>query len=155
MKKYICFIIFAFIFQLTYSQACGGGKFEIDFYTKSADNLQYKITEVKTVNKEFLSGDISEGTIITKNQLKEVVQSEFDKSKLPKFISESVIDQDIIENNELSFNTLELYNKLFLLKVWSTENEVYILANLFGGCDRKIAVIMISENPQLIAIKEE
>jgi len=150
IKKNICLIIFSFIFQFSYSQACGGGKFKFEFYTKSNDSLKYEIIEVEVKDTKLLSEDLYRGVLVDEDIMNGISLHTFDKNKLPNFISKSIGDGNGINNNEIIFNTLELYNKLYLLKVWNLECEIYILANLFGGCNRKTILVMIPENPILI-----
>lgn len=150
IRKCFCLTIFSFIFQFSYSQACGGGEFRFEFYTKNNDNLKYEIMEVKIKNDKLLLEDFYNGVIVDKNVMNGISLYEFNKKKLPTFISESIVDGDRVFNNELVFKTLELYNKLYLLKVWNLDSEVYIVANLFSGCSRRTIVVMLSENPILI-----
>ncbi|MFV0530774.1 MAG: hypothetical protein ACK5MD_04985 [Flavobacteriales bacterium] len=147
--RFIYILILVLTYQLSNSQSCGSGKFIFEFYTKNHEKLKYKIKEVDIINKDLLFEDTYRGIILDSSKINGIKQFEFNKDKLPKLISQSLNCDDNINNNQLTFNTLELFNKFFLLKIWDKNNEIQILVNLFGGCNRKNIVVM-SENPIII-----
>lgn len=152
MRTVYTLILLCWFSQLSYSQACGGGKFVFEFYTKNNCELKYEITSVEIKDINLASEDTYMGIIMDSIKLKKINQSKIDKDKLPKFINKSISSDNKIKNNQLIFDTLELYNKLYLLTVWDKKIKIQILVNLFGGCDRENIVVM-SENPKLIPLK--
>lgn len=148
--KAIFFLLINFcVFQISYSQSCGGGVFIFEIYTKNDNDIRYEITQAEIIDEKLLSNDLNRGMIIDSTNLKSIKQSKLDRTKLPKFISKSINCDNKLSNNELNFTTLELYNKLYLLTIWNNKNKVQILANLFGGCSRK-NIVILSDNPKLI-----
>ncbi|WP_294963915.1 hypothetical protein [uncultured Flavobacterium sp.] len=147
----IYIILFVVFYQFSYSQACGGGKFVFEFYTKNDNELLYEISQVEFKDEKLLFENLNDGIVIDSTKLQSLAQSKFHKEKLPKFISQSISSNNKIENNELVFSTLESYSRVYLLTVWNKKNKIYILTNLFGGCNRKNIVIM-AEKPKMISI---
>ncbi|MET3045031.1 hypothetical protein [Flavobacterium covae] len=152
MRALYTLILLSYFYQLSYSQACGGGKFVFEFYRKDNYELKYEITSVEIKDINLASEDIYMGIVMDSIKLKQINQFKIDINKLPKFINKSITFDNKIKNNQLTFNTLELYNKLFLLTVWDKKTKIQILVKLFGGCDRKNIVVM-AENPKLIPLK--
>jgi len=150
--KSIYIILLICFYQFSYSQACGGGKFVFEFYTKGDNELSYEIAEVEINDEKLLFENLNNGVAIDSSKLKNLHEYKFNKEKLPKFLSQSISSDNKIKNNELVFSTLKLYNKIYLLTVWNKKNKIYILANLFGGCNRKNIVIM-ADKPKLISIE--
>lgn len=150
--KSIYIILLICFYQFSYSQACGGGKFVFEFYTKNDNELSYEIAEVEIKDEKLLFENLNNGVVIDSSKLKKIHEYKFNKDKLPKFVSQSISSDNRIKNNELVFSTLELYNKIYLLTVCNKKNKIYILANLFGGCNRKNIVIM-ADKPKLISIE--
>ncbi len=148
--KAIFFLIINFcVFQISYSQSCGSGVFIFEIYTKNDNDIRYEITQAEIIDEKLLPNDLNRGMIIDSTNLKSIKQTKLDRTKLPKFISQSINCNNKLSNNELNFKTLELYNKLYLLTIWNNKNKVQILANLFGGCSRK-NIVILSDNPKLI-----
>ncbi|QCE43043.1 hypothetical protein [Psychroserpens sp. NJDZ02] len=146
--KITTFLIAIFIYQFSYSQACGGGELTLEFYTKNNQQLKYEIKEVEIIDDDLLK-NTNVGIKIDSTNMKGIKELKFDKNKLPGFISQSINCNNHIVDNQLKFKTLELFNKVFLLRVWSEKEEVKILIELFGGCNRK-KIIVMSKEPMLI-----
>lgn len=149
MKTIFFILLYFCVFQFSYSQSCGSGKFVFEIYTKNDNNIRYEITQAEIMDEKLLSNDLNMGMIIDSTNLKGIKQSKLDRAKLPKFISQSINCDNKIINNELIFKTLELYGKLYLLTIWNNKNKIQILVNLFGGCSRE-NIVILSENPKLI-----
>lgn len=149
--KFIYIILLICFCQFSYSQACGGGKFVFEFYTKDDNELSYEIAEVEIKDEKLLFENLNNGVIIDSSKLKGLYKYKLNKDKLPKFVTQSISSDNKIKNNELVFSTLELYNKIYLLTVCNKKNKISILANLFGGCNRKNIVIM-AEKSKIISI---
>ena len=149
MKKLYTLILFFCFYQFSYSQACGEGKFVFEFYQKYNSALSYEITSVEINDDKLISEDLYSGICMDSIKLKGINQSKIDKNKLPKFIKNALGYSNYIKNNQIIFNTLEQYNKLYLLTVWDKNTKIQILVNLFGGCNRKNIVVM-SKKPKLI-----
>lgn len=148
--KAIFFLIINFcVFQISYSQSCGSGVFIFEIYTKNDNDIRYEITQAEIIDEKLLPNDLNRGMIIDSTNLKSIKQTKLDRTKLPKFISQSINCDNKLIDNELNFKTLELYNKLYLLTIWNNKNKVQILANLFWGCSRK-NIVILSDNPKLI-----
>ena len=146
--KLIITLIFISIFQFSYAQSCGSGELIFDFYTMDNEKLEYEISGIEVIDSILLDKTL-QGIKIDSTNLEGIKQYKFNKKELPKFISESMKCNHSIINNQLSFKTLELFNKVFLLRVWSKNSEIKILIELFGGCNRK-KIIVMSKEPILI-----
>ncbi len=145
IMKIIITLIFTSIFQFSYAQSCGSGELIFDFYTKDNEKLAYKISEVEIIDSTLLD-KTHKGIKIDSLNFKGIKELKFNKNKLPKFISESIKCNTTVTDNQLKFKTLELFNKVFLLRVWNKNNEIKILIELFGGCNRKKIIVMSKES---------
>ncbi len=125
---------------------------KLDFYTKNNEDLNYEIFEVKINDKELSEKIWHDKWVIVSNENKnKFKQMTFNKNNLPTVISENIDISGKILNNHLEFTTFELFKKYFLLKIWSKTKEFKIIMNLFGGCNKQYAVIML-DKPMIMRI---
>ncbi|OXA93480.1 hypothetical protein [Flavobacterium hercynium] len=152
MKK-IFLIILLFIIVKSYSQACGSGIFKIEFYVvnEEKEKLTYEVIDLNDDNLNVLMSDnkiesIYNGIIINTELINELNLSKSTSEQLPfKNILER---RGTISKGKLEFKTRELSNKISLLKIKTNKYVFYIMANLFGGCNRTTFVIL-GEKPIL------
>jgi len=153
--KIVCLgIVFIILFtSMVFSQACGSGEFNFEFYILNEEKIENLNFEVLPVSEDAI------GEVFTKYQqdvfhanmyFGSVVKSE-DAEKIISLEKDANLD-GLLTNSELdnsgriirgiiTFSTFETLNSRYLLKITYDDKTVYILANLFGGCDRTSKVL--------------
>lgn len=147
MKTKILIIALLLGFQMAFSQACGGGKLVINLaFEKENQPTQYEIFKVG--KEEYLKETFA--IAISKETLHHLGKIE----KLTKENSSGLIKMNLdkeIENNMLIFQTVELFNKPFLLKFSNDKKEYYYFGCFFCGCGGEIR--LSEQNTLILRIK--
>jgi len=148
-------------------QACGQGIFSLEIYTLNSEKELDISFEIFATNRDSLEAIFSQGRnldkivyssyygyiIQSKHALSIIDTTESGQRELDKIFNLRLHKDDKqagkIKNSQLHFNTLELSYNLLLLKLKSSDKEVYIIANFFGGCNRT-SVILWNERPQIV-----
>jgi hypothetical protein len=151
---------------------CPGGLHEFKIYTVDGtpkDIFSYEIFTVSdTILDKIIQGRTqnalitidpytikSEGMLLKNEEIaafmpiiekENIVKStELFKRLMPTF----AMDKGIIFNSRLNFQASAGYKKLFLLKISTSSQAVYVLYNLFGGC-KKTTKLIWDDKPALI-----
>lgn len=103
MEKIYLILISMYVYQFSYSQACGSGKFSFEIYTKNDNDIRYEIMRAEILDEKLLLNDLNMGIIIDSLDLKNIKQSKLVKAELPKHISQSINCDEKVVNNELFF----------------------------------------------------
>ena len=166
MRKYLILLII-FTTSISYSQRCGGGTFIFEFYTlngEKQENLYYEILNfdsdsLKTHNKNdkinqatyaSFVRDYENGIIINSNMVNEIDEKNED---LVKSLNKRKVDKKgVIDSGVMKFKTVETYNKPYVLKITNSKITFYILANIFGGCNRTTKVLL-QDIPKIVIEK--
>lgn len=148
-------------------QACGQGIFSLEIYTLNGEKELDISYEIFAINRDSLEAIFSQGRILdkimyasyygyiiqSKHALRIIDKTESGQKELDEIFNLHVHKDDKqvgkIEGSQVHFNTLEVSYNLLLLKVNSSDKEVYIIADFFGGCDRT-SVILWNERPQIV-----
>ncbi|PAM92757.1 hypothetical protein B4N84_21745 [Flavobacterium sp. IR1] len=161
MKKYLILLI-TFITSIAYSQRCGGGTFEFEFYTlniEEREKLQYEILNFdndwlikqnydRATYARFVR-NYQDGIIVKSNMVNEIETDE-NTEDLVKLLDRRGIDKKgYIDNGVLKFQTAETYWEPYVLKISNTKVTFFILANLFGNCSRTTKVV-VKKHPEII-----
>lgn len=168
MKKLIIIVVFIFNFSYsyhTYAQACGKGFFIIEIDTplpEKTPEINYEIIPVNlTIFKEkfpeIIHLENTRPMLIKEKEALELQdisyegQIELDKhlnfSKVKDYIESSGlsvinnIQSGAFKNGFIRFQNLEnYYNYIALLKLSSKNKNIYIVTNIFRGCDKKLII---------------
>lgn len=153
-----------------FAQACGQGLFFFEIYTLDGEKENDINYEVFPINKDSLKSIYREeildqfnynaynGTIIQSEEAIRIIDTtEIGRKELNQVIKLNMHKNDRVtsgkfKNGQILFHTYETYRPLFLLKVSSKNKEVYILANVYGGCDRT-SIIIWNDRPQIVIKK--
>lgn len=149
------------------AQACGQGVFSLEIYTPNGEKELDISYEIFALNRDSLEALFSQESIFdkiiyssyygyviqSKYALRIINSTESGQKKLDNIFNFRLLkdNQQVgeIVNGHVQFNTIETVNNLLLLKLYSNNKEVYVIANLFGGCDRT-SVLLWNERPQIV-----
>ena len=158
MKNFVKFLtiiilIIQGLYSPVFSQACGEGEFNFEFYVLNGEKIENLQFEVFPVNDEAFKAvftqyqqdvfwaNLYHGSIIETEFAEKIVSIEKD-SNLNGLLTQSDLDNSgTIKGGTLWFHTYETYSTQYLLKITYDDKTTYILANLFGGCDRTSKVL--------------
>ena len=164
MNKHV-FILFisiitnAFLHSPVQAQLCGGGIFTFEFYSLSGnvlENINYEILpvnmdSVKNVS-HLLRLDLTKGEIINAGYVKNL-EDTLGNTKLERELAfRDNKKKGAVKDGIINFKTLEGVYYPCILHLSSNKKDIYILANLVGGCNRTTAVIW-NENPLLVFVR--
>jgi hypothetical protein len=154
-------VIFSFE-SLVFSQACGEGELYFEFYVlngEKIENLQYEVISVseEAIEKVFtkyqfdvLHANMYFGSVINEEDAEKIISLQKD-TNLDGLLTNSELDNSgTISGGIITFMTFETLNSRYLLKITYDTKTVYILANLFGGCDRTSKVLFSWRNKPII-----
>lgn len=167
MKRYLILIMSICTTFISYSQRCGGGTFIFEFYVlneKKIENLRYEILnfdseslkafdDIAKINQPKYASFVRdyEGGIILNSNM--IIENDKRNEDLIRYLTKRKIDKKgIIYNGLIKFQTSENYNKPYILKIINNQITFYILANLFGGCDRTTK-ILLQDIPRIVIEK--
>jgi hypothetical protein len=146
MKRIFLIVIYFIFCTYVFSQACGSGKFTIEFFTKQKEDLEYEIFEI---DKEKINNlntlDLYYGSVLQDSIIKNINLYTIDKSQLPMLTLKSLKTKGKIVNNELIFTTFESFNRIYALKINDELNKIYLIGNLLGGCSRSLKIVVTNE----------
>ena len=139
------------------AQLCGGGTFTFEIYTlngKGIENINYEILPVNFDSlkdaSQQLHFDLHRGEILSDFYVKKSVDASKEKELERQLAFRENKQKGTFKDGIVNFLTLETAHHPCLLHLYSNTKDVYILANLVGGCNRKTAVLW-NEYPQLVA----
>lgn len=134
-----------------YPQACGSGIFRFEFYTINGEKvkLDYEVIELndenlKTIMLKSKIESIYNAAIVDSKIIDSVNFNKITKDELP--FQNKVKRKGNVLNGILEFRTKELANIPCLLKIKTDKYIFYLMANLFGGCNRK-NIITLGKQP--------
>lgn len=157
MKKCIVVILLLMMVN-SYSQACGSGIFKIKFYVlnEQKQKLTYEIIDldedslkdfmIENMNLSIYNGLIINSELINKFNFKKPKSDELPYKNTLK--RKGNVFKGILE-----FKTKELSSTISLIKIKANQNVFYILANIFGGCNRTTK-ILLQEIPIIVVEKK-
>lgn len=158
--KIIALLIF--VTSVSYSQRCGGGTFLFEFYIlngQKQEQLQYEIFEFDLSKVDNGNDKIREETyasfvrdyengIIINYKIGDEIGDKSDK--LVNFLTKKKVNKKgNIDNGVLQFKTIETYNKPYILKISNSKITFFIVANIFGGCNRTTKIIL-KQIPEIV-----
>lgn len=141
------------------AQYCGGGEFAIKIYSLNGTevkNLQYEIfvanqervDELLKVNPNYAdtAPNLYWGEELPLEYVPEcIAQQKFEEDEsleqLRNWAGEVPPSKGKIKNGVLLFLTNETYPEEHILRIFTDEQELYIYANLLGGCDRETYIL--------------
>lgn len=157
MKKIILLFVLFTIFHpsISYGQACGGGLFKLEFYSLNGTNLDltYEILEIDEESYPYTYATFDEkkfynGLIVNMSVIKKIKTNE-NSVFFTNYLDGIDREGEIIQGR-LTFPTTETYSKLYVLKVISKKQCFFIIADLFGGCNRKTKILLEDEEAVIV-----
>lgn len=118
----------------------------LDFYTTDKDKLLTEYSP-ELYNHTYF-GEIINRQAVEKI-LNKTVAPPFDTSGFQRLHLKKIAINGTIKKGILQFPTAELFSRPYLLKVTDGKKHIYILANLFGGCNRTAQLIW-DDAPRMI-----
>jgi hypothetical protein len=162
MNKYVLIVILslitnAFLHSPVQAQLCGGGTITFTIYTLNGSELENINYELLPVNMDSIKNDshppyfdLNRGEIVSAFYVKKTVDASKEKELDRQLAFRENKKKGAVNNGVVHFKTLETAHHPCILHLYSNKKDVYILANLIGGCNRKTGVLW-NENPQLVA----
>jgi len=161
MNKHV-FILFlsmitnAFLNSPAQAQLCGEGTFTFEIYTLNGTELENINYEILPVNSDSLKifthqphFDMYRGEMINAIYVKKIVGTSEEKELERQLAFRDNKKKGAIKDGIIEFKTSEVAYHPCLLHLFSNKKDIYILANVVGGCNRKTAVLW-TVFPQLV-----
>ena len=133
------------------AQACGGGTFTFEFYVINGEKPQDIFFEVLPViigSEEKFSQDVYNGLQVDSGEAVKMIDPAGGPTLDKNLSLRNNLKNGEMKNGILKFGTYETAYHPCLLKITSGKTQMYILANLTGGCNRT-ASILWGDNPRL------
>lgn len=138
------------------AQLCGGGTFTFEIYTlngKESGNINYEILPVNmdSIKKVFQQPrfDLYRGEMINAIYVNKAVGTAEERELEKALAFRDNKRTGSVKDGVLEFKTTEVVSHPCILHLSSNKKDVYILANIVGGCNRTTAVLW-NEYPQLV-----
>ena len=154
---FLSLITNAFIHSPVQAQLCGEGTFTFAIYTLNGSELEHINYEILPVNFDSIKEvarlpnfDLYRGEILSAYYVKKTVDASKEKELDRQLTFRENIKKGAVNNGVVNFKTLETAYHPCILHLYSNKKDVYILANIVGGCNRKTAVLW-NEYPHLVA----
>ncbi|WP_075343596.1 hypothetical protein [Tenacibaculum agarivorans] len=147
--KRLLFLCLIFIQSYIFSQACGSGIFTLKIEAESDAIIGYEILQIKQEFKSLDYNDFYHGYIINEKEFNELKVEKFDEKMIPPLLGQIDTIVNNVSNNTINFKTIESGCYVYLIKIKTLSRTIYVLANCFGGCDRK-STLVLSEKEYLI-----
>lgn len=168
---------FTFFSVNAFSQACGEGTFEFRFYIPQGMNIgQMNYSVLKLENEEQVDYfrfayidrqlDLNRGSVIDNNIVNKFLAENPDLDEyyiyknpdpdgFPYLKGTQPSSERVIRDGKLKFMTLETGYTPCILRVSYGEKYFYIVANLYGGCNKTTEVIVREDGTAVIAIPKD
>lgn len=161
MNKYLTILVISVIASFSENtpakaQVCGGGVFTFEFYTLNGEKIKNINYEIFPVNKENVYNidsnlvyDLYRGTIINSEYVDRLINPAAEAALDKVLAIRGNKKKGVVKYGTIKFNTTELGYFACLLKLSSNKKDVYIVANLTGGCNRTTTILW-NENPRIV-----
>lgn len=146
------------------AQACGEGKFTLELYGALGSPKEELTYRIYSINKDQwsrsrtsafgkrLEHNLYNGSMITSTQAYELMDTTSAKAKdeLRRCLKHSRKKvSGTTEDCRLTFNTWEMYSVPYILELKSKKTHAYIVACLFGACNRT-SFVLWNARPQIV-----
>ncbi|WP_136468042.1 hypothetical protein [Flagellimonas onchidii] len=167
LKIYLISTVVALAFpNQVVGQACGGGIYRIEIYTLNGTAEKDFRYEIFPANSHYVDRELSGnagrkricGKIINTEKSKRLIDtSNVSRCKNFKKLLELTKNKATgkFNNGKIAFNTEELLEFHCIIKISDKDDELYLIANPFGGCDRTILLIWDSQYKNFFCLEND
>ncbi len=142
MKIKCWLLIFLLNQVLAVAQACGSGVFTLEIKSDKNESLAYEILQIQQEFENLVYNDFYQGYLINQDKLKTLKIEAIEVDRIPSLKNQAPVSNSNVKENTIAFKTIETGYYVHLLKIKTKKKEIYMLANLFGGCNRKTTMVL-------------
>ncbi len=124
------------------AQACGSGVFTLEVKLDKNESLAYEILQIQQEFESLMYKDFYHGYIINQDKANALKVEPLEVDRIPSLKNQAAISIHKMKGNSIAFKTIETGYYVHLLKIKTKKKEIYMLANLFGGCNRKSTLVL-------------
>ncbi|NDV68353.1 hypothetical protein [Dysgonomonas sp. 25] len=173
----LLFALLSFFVPEAYSQACGGGTFTFCFYMPQGTNVDemtynvYRLNSEKEIDEfrfayvdrqlDLERGSVIDNSIIDKFLKEHPDVAEFylyknpDPDGFPYLKGRDPAASQVVRDGKLEFMTIETGYTPCILKVNYGASYFYVVANLYGGCNRTTEIVVRDNGTAVVVIPKD
>ena len=148
------FILLSFMSNLVFSQRCGGGIFSFDIINPDQEEITFTVYPFEVSHlQEFKSSYCYGGCALdreTAEKWRLILHTQGQKVQENHFFP--LYEEHNVKKNRVEFITRELADeyRVVLFKSKDSGKEIFIAANIHGGCNYNRKILWGEEKPRLL-----
>jgi hypothetical protein len=153
-KHLFSFLLFCCINTVGFAQRCGGGIFSFDIINPDQEEITFTVYPFEVSHlQEFKSSYCYGGCALdreTAEKWRLILHTQRQKVQENPFFP--LYEEHNVKKNRVEFITRELADeyRVVLFKSKDSGKEIFIAANLHGGCDHNRKILWGEEKPRLL-----